>query len=175
MRCPGHTSLLAWTLSPASLSYMWYWLACKDSWQVQKEEGANFCGKVVSHSPVGGWHLGRLVVDSVAWSGTPTCPVVMVEQYCVRAALDLKSPDFLFQGIVYTKKGEKLGKSGHVSYTRAQELMLKRLSDLGYDALKLVCIASGQEELQQQLMQKSQTSSLSAMGTGAQKLKRMVT
>ena len=72
----------------------------------------------------------------VARSGTPTCPVTMLQQYCTRAALDRTSQNFMFRGIVRTKNGEKLRKSGHISYTRVRELMLQRLAKLGYDAAK---------------------------------------
>ena len=70
----------------------------------------------------------------VARSGTHTCPVAVLEQYCTRAELDLSSANFLFRGIVRTKSGEKLRKSGHISHTRVRELMLQRLAKLGYDA-----------------------------------------
>lgn len=72
----------------------------------------------------------------VARSGSPTCPVAMLEQYCTRATLDLQSTGFLFRGIVHTKKGEKLRRTGHISYTRVRELMLQKVAKLGYDAHK---------------------------------------
>ena len=72
----------------------------------------------------------------VARSGTPTCPVAMLQQYCTRAALDRASQNFMFQGIVRTKNSEQLKTSGHISYTRVRELILQRLAKLGYDAAK---------------------------------------
>ena len=72
----------------------------------------------------------------VARSDTPTCPVVMLEHYCTRAELDLASTKFLFRGIVHTKHSEWLRKSGYISHTRIWELMLQRLSKLGYEASK---------------------------------------
>ena len=42
----------------------------------------------------------------------------------------------MFQGIVHTKNGEQLRKSGHISYTKVRELMLQRLAMLGYDPIK---------------------------------------
>ena len=70
----------------------------------------------------------------IARSGTPTCPVAVLEQYFTWSASSPSSANFLFQRIAWTKNGEKLRKSGHISHTRVRELMLQRLSKLGYDA-----------------------------------------
>lgn len=72
----------------------------------------------------------------IAPSGTSTCPVAMLKQYCTKAAVELTSENFLFRGIVKTRKGERLRNSGHISYTRVRELILQRLKKLGYDASK---------------------------------------
>ena len=69
----------------------------------------------------------------VARSGTPTCPVAMLEQYFSKAALIQSSTALVFRGIVNTKTGERLRKSGGISYSRVRELMLQRLSRLGFD------------------------------------------
>lgn len=39
----------------------------------------------------------------------------------------------LFRAITSTKKGERLRAGGSLSYTRMHELLLKKLTDLGYD------------------------------------------
>ena len=44
------------------------------------------------------------------------------------------STGFVFRGIVATKSGERLRKSGKLSYTRVRELMLAKITSLGYDA-----------------------------------------
>ena len=66
----------------------------------------------------------------VARSGTLTCPLAMLECYCARATIDHSSSIFLLQGIIQTKKGEQLKKSGYISYTRPRELTLQRLARL---------------------------------------------
>ena len=69
----------------------------------------------------------------IARYGTPTCPVVMLEQYFSKAALVQRSTALVFRGIVNTKIGERVRKSGGVSYSRVWELMLKRLPRMGFD------------------------------------------
>ena len=39
----------------------------------------------------------------------------------------------LFRGIVHTREGEKLRKSGGLSYTRLRELLLAKIRQLGWD------------------------------------------
>ena len=70
----------------------------------------------------------------VARSSTATCPVGIMERYFKKAALDHTTTKFVFRGITRTKNGEKLRQSGHLSYTRARELMNQKLSSLGYNA-----------------------------------------
>ena len=70
----------------------------------------------------------------VARSGTPTCPVTMLERYFKEAVLIQSSNALIFRGIVKTKTGEWLRKTGGISYSRARELMLHRLTKLGFDA-----------------------------------------
>ena len=57
----------------------------------------------------------------VARSGAQTCPVAMLEHYFEKAALDRSSTGFVFRGIVRTKSGERLRKSGGLSYSRVRE------------------------------------------------------
>ena len=51
-----------------------------------------------------------------------------------KAGLVQSSNALVFRGIVNTKTGERLRKSGGISYSRARELMMQRLSKLGFDA-----------------------------------------
>ena len=44
--------------------------------------------------------------------------------------------EYIFRAIVNTKAGERLRRSGHLSYTRVRELMKQKLSSMGYDAKK---------------------------------------
>ena len=70
----------------------------------------------------------------IARSESPSiCPVGRLEQYIELADIDLRSSERLFKAITKTKAGEKLRKSGTVSYTRVRELILRRFQELGYD------------------------------------------
>ena len=70
----------------------------------------------------------------VARTNSATCPVAMMERYYALASLKHTSSDYIFRGIVSTKAGERLRKSGHLSYTRVRELMLGKIASLGYNA-----------------------------------------
>ena len=54
----------------------------------------------------------------VARTGSPTCPVAMLEQYFRLGGLSHSSTLSLFRGITRTKQGERLRASGSLSYTR---------------------------------------------------------
>lgn len=69
----------------------------------------------------------------VARTGSPTCPVAMMEKYFVMAELSCTSSLPLFRAITHTKKGERLRASGGLSYTRMRELFLEKLKELGFD------------------------------------------
>lgn len=62
------------------------------------------------------------------------CPVAMLERYFSLAGLSHSSKLRLFRGIVHTKKGGRLRASGSLSYTRMRELLLAKLSSLGFNA-----------------------------------------
>ena len=63
---------------------------------------------------------------TIACSGSPTCPVQMLERYSKLGGIG-GSPDLLlFAGIVHTKSGEQLKKKGGTSYTRVRELVLQK-------------------------------------------------
>ena len=70
----------------------------------------------------------------IARSQTATCPVAMLERYFTLTGLSTTSKLRLFRGIVHTKAGDRLRASGSLSYTRMRELLLAKLSQLGYDA-----------------------------------------
>ena len=69
----------------------------------------------------------------ISRTNTPTCPVAMMERYIQAAGISLASKLRLFRAITSTKKGERLRAGGSLSYTRMHELLLKKLTDLGYD------------------------------------------
>ena len=70
----------------------------------------------------------------VVRSGSPTCPVAMLERYFSMATLTKESKLRLFRGIISTKNGERLRSQGGLSYTCLRELFLQRLTSLGFDA-----------------------------------------
>ena len=70
----------------------------------------------------------------VAKTGSPICPVAMLERYFSLAGLSHSSKLRLFRGIVHTKKGGRLRASGSLSDTRMRELLLAKLSSLGFNA-----------------------------------------
>ena len=59
----------------------------------------------------------------IARTGTPTCPVSMMQKYFKMAGLS-RTADKLFRGIVSTGKGECLRRGGGLGYTRMRELLL---------------------------------------------------
>ena len=58
----------------------------------------------------------------------------MLERYFSFAGLSHSSKLRLFRGIVHTRKGGRLRASGSLSYTRMRELLLAKLSSLGFNA-----------------------------------------
>ena len=71
----------------------------------------------------------------IAHTGTATCPVGMMQRYFSMGHLahDSQDYDYLFRGIMHTKSGECLQKSGSLSYSRLRELLLEKISSLGMD------------------------------------------
>ena len=69
----------------------------------------------------------------LARSGTLTCPYTILSRYVHLAALNCNSTDFVFRNLVYHKStlSYSLG-SRTISYTRARELLLNSLADLGF-------------------------------------------
>ena len=65
--------------------------------------------------------------------GEPTCPVSMMEKYFRMGELESTPKECVFRGISVTKNGERLRKTGGLSYTRSRELLLSKISQLGYD------------------------------------------
>ena len=55
----------------------------------------------------------------------------MLEEYLRRAEIDLNNLLFLFCPII-ASRGEKLRKSGRLTYTRLRELLKSKLEKLGY-------------------------------------------
>ena len=73
----------------------------------------------------------------VARTGSSTCPVSIMEKYFSKAELTQDAPTYVFRGIVHTKTGERLQRSGHLSYTRVRELVKQKLAGIGYDVTKI--------------------------------------
>ena len=69
----------------------------------------------------------------IAHTGQVTCPVAMMERYCLMGEVDHTSQAKLFRGIVHAKSGERLRKDGGLSYTTLRELLVETLSQLGFD------------------------------------------
>ena len=69
----------------------------------------------------------------IARTGTPLCPVAMLERYMCMADMSGTQNRSLFRAIVNTKNGQKLRESGAISYTRVRELILEKLSAIGLD------------------------------------------
>ena len=61
------------------------------------------------------------------------CPVVRLQEYIKLAGIDLSLSERLLRGISVSAAGEKLRKSGSLSYTRMRELVLQKFGQLGYD------------------------------------------
>ena len=73
---------------------------------------------------------------SLVWqlrTGASTCPVEMMECYFHMGRLSVGSNDRVFRAVVCTKEGERLRKSGGLSYSRLRELLLEKISQLGMD------------------------------------------
>ena len=68
----------------------------------------------------------------VARTGTPTCPVAMLERYITAVGIPMNSVAYLFRGITKTRNGETLRDSGPLSYTTVREQFRNKLIDLGY-------------------------------------------
>ena len=62
----------------------------------------------------------------VARTGSPTCPVAMMERYFSQAKLSHSSLLLLFHGITCTKHGEKLRSAGGLSYMRMHDLFVAK-------------------------------------------------
>ena len=56
-----------------------------------------------------------------------------MERYFRRGELESTHKGFVFRGVTPTKAGERLRKTGRLSYTRLRELLLSKISQLGYD------------------------------------------
>ena len=69
----------------------------------------------------------------LARTGTVTCPYLILSRYFHLAALNHNSSDFVFRNLVYHKStlSYSLG-SRPISYTRARELLLNSLVELGF-------------------------------------------
>ena len=69
----------------------------------------------------------------IARTGGLTCPVGMMEKYFLMGELNHTPKACVFRGISVTKEGERLRKTGGLSSTRLRELLLQKITQLGYD------------------------------------------
>ena len=75
------------------------------------------------------WEGSSLVI---ARTGEQTCPVAMIEKYFRMGELENTPKECVFRGISVTKNEERLRKTG-LSFSRLRELLLSKISKLGYD------------------------------------------
>lgn len=82
------------------------------------------------------YRQGNYVI--IAKTNTPTCPVAMLLDYINCAKIEMSDDNFIFRQITYCKKSSsyKLRNSGHISYTRAREILLEKLECLGLEKSK---------------------------------------
>ena len=69
-------------------------------------------------------------------TGTSLCPVAMLEHYLTMACVSLdESDNFIFRGIIHTKKGSRLRDKGtcSLSYTTVWETVLEKLEAIGLE------------------------------------------
>ena len=52
------------------------------------------------------------------------------------AGIKMDSSDYLFRNITKTKQGEKIRKSGKMSYTRVREIVKEKFQEIGLDVQK---------------------------------------
>ena len=75
----------------------------------------------------------------IARSNSEFCPVAILEKYLKQVNISLSSDEFIFRSLFYLKSKNihMLSKTNKpLSYTRARELLLNALSDLGLDKKK---------------------------------------
>ena len=71
----------------------------------------------------------------IAATGTACCPMLWIKHYFELAKLNKTSEDFMFRALYRLKNGKAGLRANNVpiSYTRAREVVLKRLTDIGLD------------------------------------------
>ena len=88
--------------------------------------------------------------------------------YCQVGEITASSPERLFCGIIRTKAGEKLQKSGAISYTKLWKLVKQKLKQLGYTLnYELHSFRSGRAT--------AAHVPFSITGNGSQRMQRMTT
>ena len=85
----------------------------------------------VASSKTDQYREGSSLVVARTW--TETCPVSMLERYFTMGGLCHTSHERVFRGITKTRTGEKLRKSGGLSYSRAREILLEKITAMGWD------------------------------------------
>ena len=71
----------------------------------------------------------------IAKTNTRTCPVNILLDYVNCAGISLHEEKFIFRQICYCKSSNsyKLRTAGHISYTRAREILFEKLDIFGLD------------------------------------------
>lgn len=67
---------------------------------------------------------------------TVLCPVSMFKRY-TKLAIGGDKERFVFRGILNTNAGARLHPAGGLSYTRIGELVLEKVSEIGYFRLEV--------------------------------------
>lgn len=78
----------------------------------------------ISKSKTDQYRDGASVVIARSGNSRVICPVARLEEYIRLAKIDLQSDERLFRAIMKTKAGEKLRRTGTISYTRIREIVL---------------------------------------------------
>ena len=83
------------------------------------------------------YRQGNVVI--IAKTGTDLCPVTILKRYLQKADISLCSEDFIFRSLVFHKLNNNYTHSKQnksISYTRAREIVLNALQEIGLDKTK---------------------------------------
>ena len=74
----------------------------------------------------------------IAKTNSSTCPVSMLDRYLKLAKIPDHSSEYIFRSVSFCKSSNsyKLRNTGHISYTRAREILLAALEGIGLDKSK---------------------------------------
>ena len=92
---------------------------------------------IIENSKTDIYRQGNTIV--IARTNSEFCPVAILEKYLKQANISLSSDEFIFRSLYYLKSKNihMLSKTNKpLSYTRARELLLNAISDVGLDKKK---------------------------------------